>query len=110
MSHRCVATAFSVMAVVALSANPVPAQTTSRTPWGQPDLQGIWDFRSITPLQRPEELADKEFLTEEEAARREQEVVDRNEELLNRQARRTQATESVDRGRTGLRASTTISG
>jgi len=35
---------------------------------GQPDLQGIWDFGSITPMQRPPEFAGKEFLTEQEAA------------------------------------------
>ena len=43
-------------------------QTLSRTPWGDPDLQGTWDFRSATPLERPAELAGKEFLTEAEAA------------------------------------------
>jgi len=58
---------------------------------GQPNLQGICDFRSITPLQRPEEMGDKEFLTAEEAANLEQETVDRNERLLNRPARRTKA-------------------
>ena len=101
MSHRCVAVLFSVIGVIALSAIPVAAQTAPRTPWGQPDLQGVWDFRSITPLQRPEELADKEFLTAEEAANLEQETIDRNEDLLNRPARRTQVTESVDRGEEG---------
>ena len=46
------------------------AQSSSvpRLPDGRPDLQGVWDFSSVTPLQRPEELADKEFLTEEDAA------------------------------------------
>ena len=34
---------------------------------GQPDLQGIWDFRTITPFQRPEALGDKATLTAEEA-------------------------------------------
>jgi hypothetical protein len=43
-------------------------QTVSRTPWGDPDLQGIWDFRSATPLERPAELAGKEVLTDAEAA------------------------------------------
>ena len=28
-----------------------------RTPWGDPDLQGVWDFRTITPLERPAEMA-----------------------------------------------------
>ena len=97
MSHRCLATAFLVMAVMALSGIPVAAQTAPRTPWGQPDLQGIWDFRSITPLERPEELADKAFLTEEEAANLEQETVERNERLLHNPARRTQAGNNVDR-------------
>ena len=39
-----------------------------RTPWGAPDLQGIWDYRTATPLERPAEFASKETLTEEEAA------------------------------------------
>ena len=46
------------------------AQSSSvpRLPDGRPDLQGVWDFSSVTPLQRPEELGDQEFLTEEDAA------------------------------------------
>ena len=50
-----------------------------RTPWGVPDLQGVWDYRTMTPLQRPLELAGKETLTAEEAAeyeRRENERLD----------------------------------
>jgi hypothetical protein len=39
-----------------------------RTPWGDPDLQGAWDYRSITPIQRPPEFGDREFYTEEEIA------------------------------------------
>src|SRR5437879_4408329 len=27
--------------------------TPPRTPWGHPDLQGVWDYRTITPLERP---------------------------------------------------------
>ena len=46
----------------------VPAQETPRTAWGDPDLNGIWDFRTLTPFERPEELAEQEFFTEEEAA------------------------------------------
>lgn len=38
------------------------------TPDGQPDLQGVWDYRTITPLERPKELGTKAFFTEEEAA------------------------------------------
>jgi hypothetical protein len=39
-----------------------------RTEWGHPDLQGTYTFRTITPLNRPVELANKETLTEAEAA------------------------------------------
>ena len=42
--------------------------TVPRTPWGVPDLQGVWDYRTMTPLERPGELAGKETLTAEEAA------------------------------------------
>lgn len=38
------------------------------TPWGHPNIQGIWDRRTITPLERPERFADKAFLTPEEIA------------------------------------------
>jgi hypothetical protein len=38
-----------------------------RTPWGDPDLQGLWSNSTITPLERPGTLAAKAFLTEEEA-------------------------------------------
>ena len=41
-----------------------------RTPWGDPDLTGTWSYASLTPLQRPEALADREFFTAEEAAER----------------------------------------
>ena len=41
---------------------PVP-----RLPFGQPDLQGVWSFAMLTPLERPDELKGKEVLTEKEA-------------------------------------------
>ena len=73
----------TVIAVMSLATAPVAGQAVAaaakasaakstgaapRTPWGQPDLQGIWDFATITPLERPKELAGKETLTAEEAA------------------------------------------
>ena len=42
------------------------------TSWGVPDLQGTWDYRTITPLERPAEFGDKATLTAEEAAALEQ--------------------------------------
>ena len=103
MSHRCLAVVCTVIGVVALTPMFAAAQSAAppRTPWGAPDLQGVWDFRSITPMERPEELVDQEFLTEEEAANLEQETIEKNEHLLNRPAQRTEVTESVDRGADG---------
>ena len=38
-----------------------------RTEWDQPDLQGIWNFNSNTPMERPDRFGTQEFLTPEEA-------------------------------------------
>ncbi|MEE2776959.1 MAG: hypothetical protein VYE73_09385 [Acidobacteriota bacterium] len=72
-----------------------------RTAWDAPDIGGIWDFRTITPMQRPESLGEKAFLTEEEAAEAEKKVIDRNESLATREARRTSAGGNVDVGEEG---------
>jgi hypothetical protein len=37
-----------------------------KTPWGEPDLQAIWDHKITTPLERPAKFASREFLTDEE--------------------------------------------
>ena len=91
---------YTTLAVVLLTVPALSmAQSTDapRTSWGQPDLQGIWDFRTITPLERPEVLGDRAFLTAEEAAALEGDVVDRNLRLLNRGAERTSTGGNVDR-------------
>jgi hypothetical protein len=46
-------------------------ETTARTAWGDPDLQGTWSYASLTPLERPASVAGREFFTREEAAARE---------------------------------------
>ena len=46
----------------ARAAAPVP-----KTPWGHPDLQGTWDYKTITPLERPQQYGDRQYLTEAEA-------------------------------------------
>ncbi|MCY3843493.1 MAG: hypothetical protein OXH69_08115 [Acidobacteria bacterium] len=61
------ATAAALAALMLLPAASA-GQTEQRTSWGDPDIQGVWDFRTLTPLERPVELGDKEFLTAEEAA------------------------------------------
>ena len=40
--------------------------TASRTAWGDPDLQGVWSFATITPLERPERYAGRDRLTDTE--------------------------------------------
>ena len=44
--------------------------TPPKTPWGEPDLQGIWPLNHLiaTPFQRPEKYGDRRFMTEEEFA------------------------------------------
>ncbi len=50
-----------------------------RTAWGDPDIEGLWDFRTLTPLQRPAELGEKAVLTAAEAeAFRQQAIAARN--------------------------------
>src|SRR4030095_3236594 len=58
---------------------PAAKAAVSRTANGQPDLQGIWSFATITPLERPPELEGKEFFaSDKEAADYETEVRRRN--------------------------------
>jgi hypothetical protein len=88
MSHRFIASIGAVAVAIAVASlaparaagqDQSTAKTTAgakaakpwtppRTPAGQPDLQGIWDYRTITPLERPKELGTKAFFTAEEAA------------------------------------------
>jgi len=45
-----------------------PASKLPRTSWGDPDLQGVWDYRTITPMERRPEMGDREFYTDAEIA------------------------------------------
>src|ERR1051326_5623205 len=76
MTHRWLITAAALAATfapVSPALAPVAAQATKaatfappRAPWGDPDLQGTYDFQNIIPMQRPAELAGKKTLTEAE--------------------------------------------
>jgi hypothetical protein len=75
MSHRGLALLGAALGGIALWLVPVAGQTPAaalRTPWGAPDLQGIWENEVVTPFERPKEFGAREFLTAEERAAREQ--------------------------------------
>ena len=82
------------VATACLAAAPAAAQTgepapAPRTAWGQPDLGGVWEYKTRTPLERPEQYAGREFLTEEEAAEIEQRERARIQAMEERPAQRT---------------------
>ena len=103
MTLRHLSAFFLVPSLVVCASVTTSAQDAPRTAWGQPDLQGVWDFRTITPMERPTGRADQTFLTDEEAANLGQEAVDRDVTLANRPAQRTKVdpTGNVDRGADG---------
>src|SRR6266566_2269412 len=47
-----------------------------KTPWGEPDLQGIWSRDVDIPLQRPTKYGDREFLTDAERAELDRRIAD----------------------------------
>jgi hypothetical protein len=75
MKPACVVL-LGVVALVIATLTPISvalqaqAKTSSRplTPWGAPDLQGVWTNKTITPFERPISLAGRADLTAEEAA------------------------------------------
>ena len=73
--RREVLVAFSIaftlvsLAVVSPDAQtPASDWTVPRTADGHPDLQGVWSNNSATPLERPNQIADRATLTDEEQA------------------------------------------
>ncbi len=103
MRHRFLASVTTILAAVLVSslapvpifsqasapgvkpAAPAKAERSSipRTPWGHPDLDGVWDFRTVTPLERPKELAGKEVLTAAEVGDFQRQAAVRNNRDTN---------------------------
>jgi len=44
------------------------SEPSRSTPWGDPDIGGVWDYWTFTPLERPDEFGERGTLTDEEAA------------------------------------------
>ena len=73
---------FTALVALVVATTPAAAQNEDRpepprTSWGAPDLQGVWDYRTATPMERPRNYGDREFLTDEEAASYEQQFSQR---------------------------------
>jgi hypothetical protein len=81
MSLRRIAIGVTTVTVL-VSAAVLAAQGTStnqapKTPWGEPDLQGIWSGETLTPLERPAKFAGRPLLTPSEAEAIEEDVASR---------------------------------
>ena len=81
MSHRCLVALVTVITVMVLVPVGVGGQTLTgrtnswappHTGWGDPNLQGRWTNTTTTPLERPDDLAGQELLTDEERAARDE--------------------------------------
>jgi hypothetical protein len=90
MTTVAVATA-ALGAVLSVSMTTTSAQAPLKTPWGEPDLQGIWTDESDTPLQRSPKYANQEFFTE---AQREE--LDRERSALLRRDKRVERGTELD--------------
>ena len=91
MSNRFLVAWVTPIAILALVPVPATGQapstatsdetwSPSRTPWGDPDIQGTWNNVTATRLERPEELSEKGVLTDEEAAVYQQQIADQRAE------------------------------
>jgi hypothetical protein len=68
IAGAAVSVAISVSIAPASAQAPAASATALTTPWGEPDLQGIWTDETDTPMQRPARFANQEFFTEAQRA------------------------------------------
>ena len=64
---RVISIAASSIIVLVLGIDSAWSSDGHLTRWGDPDIDGLWDFRTITPFQRPEIFGDRSVLTPQEA-------------------------------------------
>jgi len=86
--------AIGIVLMACATSGPVEAQPSARsqaawkppmTPWGEPDLRGIWPLNHLisTPFQRPEKFGDRRVMTDEEFAAAQKSAEARNERFLS---------------------------
>lgn len=80
MSYRYASWCLPAVVIAVAIGAPVPlsgqasgaAVSAARTAWGHPDLQGVWNFTTNTPLERPQEFGNRKILTDEEVVKQEE--------------------------------------
>ena len=109
MRGCCLPALLGVVGIVAMPAGVVGQTHSARTPWGDPDMQGTWTNTTTTPLERPDDLADKAVFTPEEFAVRNAQVAE-EVSLDNRPRNETGAYNEfwMERGFLNLRTSLII--
>ena len=103
---------FSLVSMLTWSASLLAQSDASyqapRTEYGQPDLQGVWNFSSNTPMQRSRRFGEQEFLTAEEVEAERARVAEqrrpRRQQRLNELSILTRLSREI------IRAAITISG
>ena len=99
MSSRYLQALGAVIVVVTLMPIVAAAQSANtappRTPWGDPDLQGVWHSSGVTPMERPDEYQGRATLTDEETSQLRTQAAERNEQLLLAERRRSVAGANV---------------
>ena len=70
MSSRIFAVLIAACLLASLAAAQTSSYTPPRTPWGDPDLQGMWPGNMGVPMQRPKSMGERTALTDEEYAQR----------------------------------------
>ena len=97
MRFQTLTAVWLTIAVLALAPALAAAQSPGapRTPWGDPDLQGVWHSSGNVPMERPDEYQGRVTLSDEEADERRAEVAARDQQLLVAERRETVAGGSV---------------